>query len=363
MPELLSEPWSRPPAGPAISLGQENSPVGNGQAGGLPYLLPAASSVIPLVSVCIANRNCKELLHACLASLLEQPQGVPFEIIVVDNGSTDGAVEAIEHSFPSVHLLRNPRNQGFSRANNQAAQVARGKFIFFLNNDTAVPPGALAELVEFQENHPLAWLIGPRLLGIDGRVQRGPRRFPTLATFLHRTSLFRWTGLFRKGYRQYCREVASKDQAQPVEVLMGAALFLRRDRFKDLGGWDEDFFFGGEDMELCLRAGQRGLVFHVPSIEIVHHGRACTRLFIGEAARHIPAGFACYLRKQGTSRFGLFLYKLALTLDAPVQLFLKTHLLGWRLLRGQWGKAGKCWNDLKGTASFLLKGLWQFWRA
>jgi N-acetylglucosaminyl-diphospho-decaprenol L-rhamnosyltransferase len=315
----------------------------------------------PVVSVCIVNRNCRELLHACLASLLDQPQGVALEVIVVDNGSTDGAADHVENAFPSVRLIRNTRNEGFSRANNQAAACAKGDHLFFLNNDTAVPPGALAELVSFQEAHPDVWLIGPRLIGGDGQVQRGPRKFPTLATFLHRTCLFRWTGLFRRHYQRYCRSAV--DEEQTVEVLMGAALFVRRERFVELGGWDEDFFFGGEDMELCRRAGQRGKVVHVPHVEVLHHGRASTRLFIGEASTHILIGFVRFLRKQGTPRAGLLLYKAAVTIDLPLQIGLKVSQLGWRWLRGQRAKAGKCWNDLKGLAAFLVRGLWRFWLA
>ncbi|MFO0970252.1 MAG: glycosyltransferase family 2 protein [Gemmataceae bacterium] len=323
------------------------------------------------VSVCIVNRDCRQFLRACLVSLLRQPQGTPFEVIVVDNGSRDGAPDMVEREFPEVRLIRNKRNLGFSRGNNQAAAVARGRHLFFLNNDTELAAGTLAELVEFQANHPEAWLIGPRLRGTDGKEQRGRRRFPTVATFLHRTCLFRWTGLFRRRYQEYCRRsgepgfraAGSPRAGEKVEVLMGAALFARRDRFAQIGGWSEEFFFGGEDLELCLRANAAGAVIHVPMIEILHHGRACTRRFIGQATRHIAAGFVKYLRKKGTSRLGMLGYKTALTLDTPLQIGLKTGQLAWQLLRGRWTKAGKCWNDLKGLLAFSTRGMWEFWRA
>lgn len=323
----------------------------------------AAGYTLPRVSVCIVNRNCRELLRACLASLLHQAQGVGVEVIVVDNASTDGAAEMVAQAFPTVRLLRNKTNQGFSRANNQAAYVAQGQYLFFLNNDTVVPAGTLARLIDCQETYPRAWLIGPRLVGTDGQVQRGPRRLPGLTTFLHRTCLLRWTGLFRRQYQQYCRQVVDPRRAQPVEVLMGAALFVRRDRMSELGGWDEDFFFGGEDMELCLRAGRRGAVLHAPDISITHHGRASTRLFIGEASTHILVGFTRFLRKLGTPAAGIVLYKVILTLDTPVQMALKTGQLGWRMLRGQWSKARKCWNDLKGLFAFMTRGIWRLWWA
>lgn len=317
----------------------------------------------PLVSICIVNRNCRDHLQRCLSSLLDQPQGVTFEIIVADNGSTDGAADLVADRFPSVRLIRNPVNLGFSHANNQAARAARGEHLFFLNNDTLIPPGTLAELLDTQQNHPDAWLIGPRLRGMDGAIQRGPRRLPTLATFLHRTVLFRCTRLFRRHYQRYCRDVVPDDRAQPVELVMGAALWIRRDRFDVLGGWDEDFFFGGEDMELSLRASRHGVILHAPNVEVLHLGRASTRLFIGQAAVHIAVGFAKYLRKKGTSRAGMFAYKLAVTFDAPCQVLLKIGQLGLRLIRGQWSRAAKCANDLKGLSSFLVRGLIPFWRA
>src|SRR5258708_22519146 len=93
------------------------------------------------VSVCIANWNCREMLHGCLQSLHDQPQGVHIETIVADNGSTDGAADMVEREFPEVILHRNATNVGFARPNNQTAQHSSGRALVFLDNDTLVPPG------------------------------------------------------------------------------------------------------------------------------------------------------------------------------------------------------------------------------
>ena len=153
------------------------------------------------------------------------------------------------------------------------AQLACGPYLFFLNNDTLLAPGTLGKLTDYLDAHPETVLAGPRLRDGAGRTQMSQRRRPTIATFLHRTLLLRWTGLFRGQYKAYRRATqGTEDLAQPVEVLMGAALLLRREDFWRIGGWDEDFIFGGEDMELCHRASRRGKVIYLPQVEITHFG-------------------------------------------------------------------------------------------
>src|SRR5262245_16737393 len=122
------------------------------------------------VSVCIVNWKARDLLRQCLISLHDQPQGVRLETIVVDNASADGAADMVEEEFPDVLLIRNEENAGFSRANNQAARRARGRYVLFLNNDTVVPPETLGTLVDYMHAHPDVGMIGPRLRGVDGEI-------------------------------------------------------------------------------------------------------------------------------------------------------------------------------------------------
>lgn len=315
------------------------------------------------VSVCIANWNCREMLFACLKSLHDQPQGVRLETIVADNGSTDGAAEMVEREFPEVILHRNPTNVGFATANNQAAQRARGRYLFFLNNDTVVPAGALRRLVEYAEAHPEIGMLGPKLCDGQGQPQVSYRQRPTAGTLLHRTSLLRWTGLLRGAYRRYRRQDFDAQTTRPVEVLMGAAMLVPRRIFFHCGGWDEDFRFGGEDMDLSTRVGRHYQIVYHPAVEITHFGRVSTRQHIGYASSNMAIGFLRYLRKSGYGWPVLTLYKLVVTLDAPLQVVGKGLQYLWRCLRGQRVKAEKSLLAMRGQAYFLLRGLGPFWRA
>ena len=317
----------------------------------------------PLVSVCIVNWNCRDLLYACLRSLTAVLQEVPLEVIVVDNASTDGAFEMVRAEFPEVLLVRNETNAGFAAACNQAGRLGRGRFLFFLNNDTVVPPGTLARLCAFARANPRAGLIGPRLRGPGGRVQSSARRCPTVAALLHRLTLLRWTGLFRKAYREYRgRDVADR-AAGPVEVLMGAAVLIPQRLFRRLGGWDESFAFGGEDIDLCARVWQSHEVVYYPAVEVVHHGRGSSRLRPGPAHADTVVGITRCLRQSGTRWWARAAYKLLYTLDAPLSLLVEAGRYVTARLRGKPRQAERAALRVRGMTYFLTRRLFSFWLA
>jgi GT2 family glycosyltransferase len=315
------------------------------------------------ISVCIVNWNCRELLRGCLESLRRQPTSIRWEVIVVDNGSTDGAADMVQCDFPEAALVRNQSNVGFSRANNQAAQLARGRYLFFLNNDTLVPPGVLEELVDYADAHPGIGILGPRLRDGRGKIQVSCRQRLTVGALLHRTMLFRWTGLFRRRYLRSRRTHFDPNTTRPVEVLMGAAMLLPRKVFLDCGMWDEGYAFGGEDMDLCHRVGREFTVVYHPRIEIIHFGRASTRQNVRFASSQIPAGFVRYLRKIGTSPTKLLLFKFAVMLDAPLQLLANAWQFTYRWFLSRPEKAAKSWLAVESSWHFLALGLTEFWKA
>lgn len=333
--------------------------------------LPAAAGISDFgcrisdldVSVCIVNWNCREHLQGCLQSLRESAAEVSLEVLVVDNGSSDGAADMVAELFPEVVLIRNAENTGFSHGNNQAAERARGRYLLFLNNDTMVPPGTLRGLLDYARAHPEVGIIGPQLRDEHGQAQLSCRACPTLGALLHRITWLRWMGLFRGEYRRYRgRDVEEGSTPRPAEILMGAALFMPRAVFRACGAWDEDYTFGGEDIDLCERVGQRYRVVYHPGLQIVHFGRISSRQHIGFSYSHTVIGVTRFLRKRGCSPAGLLFYKLALTLDAPLRWLGHAVRYLWRRLRGQPLRAAKSRLLLQALGHFLCRGLPALWR-
>ena len=316
----------------------------------------------PLVSVCIVNWNCREQLAGCLRSLSARRQRVRVEVVVVDNASGDGAADMVERDFPHVRLLRNATNAGFARGCNQGADVSRGRYLFFLNNDTRVPRGAIRELVRYHRAHPEIGLLGPKLRDGRGRTQASVRSLPSVPALLHRLTLFRWTGLFRRAYRLYRgRDIPTT--TTPAEVLMGAALLMPRKVYRTVGRWSEDYTFGGEDLDLCARVGRLHPVVYHPEVEVTHLGRVSSRRHAGYAYTNTLVGVTKSLREAGASRAARTFYKVALTLDLPLSasLLMGRHL--WARLRGRAKQAERSRQELAGMAHFLRRGLWAFWGA
>ena len=132
------------------------------------------------VSVIIVSWNAREYLMQCLASLSTEACRYPLEIIVVDNASSDCSADAVASSYPSVRLIRNAENLGFARANNLGVSVSTGRYLCFVNSDVKVLPHCLDRLVQFCEEHPEVGMVGPRIIGGDGKLQRSCRGFPTV---------------------------------------------------------------------------------------------------------------------------------------------------------------------------------------
>ena len=242
-----------------------------------------------VLSVVIVSANTRKLLEACVASVQRSTEHCAAEVIVVDNASTDGSVQALRHRFPDVRLIENVENRGFAAANNQALMSCQGHFALLLNSDTIVSSEAIDEMLKFLEARPAAGVVGCRLVGEDGRTQPSASGLPGLrmqvASFLGlrrliparasvavaRAPLIR--GLLDALSGGYFTPAATTSTPQRVEFLSGACMMMRRETWESIGLLDESIFLYLEDADWCRRARDAGWeLFYIPSVRIVHFG-------------------------------------------------------------------------------------------
>jgi N-acetylglucosaminyl-diphospho-decaprenol L-rhamnosyltransferase len=270
------------------------------------------------LSIIIVSWNTCKLLENCLGSILANPPTSPFENWVVDNASTDDSPRMVRDKFPQVHLVENRENVGFARANNQAIPQCAGKYILLLNPDTLVTSGALQALADFLDQHPEAGAAGARILNPDGSLQISSHPRPTLPREFWR--LFHLDRI--SPYAEYPLTKWETNQAQNVDVLMGACLLLRREVLDEVGFLDEDYFIYSEEVDLCYRIQRAGWrLFWVPQAEVVHFGGQSTQQAPTEMFLNLYHGKIKYFRKHNGWSAGQ-IYKLILMFAALSRLIL-----------------------------------------
>jgi N-acetylglucosaminyl-diphospho-decaprenol L-rhamnosyltransferase len=226
---------------------------------------------MPDLSIIVVNWNTRDLLAQCLRSVYQTSDNLDFEIVVVDNASTDGSVEMVERLFPHIGLITNQENVGFARANNQAIARCQGRYVLLLNSDTRVLFESLCNVVRFMDEHPRAGIVGVRLLNPDGTFQASYTPFPTLwLEFLILSTLGR--RLIRATFPSYGPR-AGEGARTIVGYMEGACLVARREAIEQIGGLDERIFMYAEDVDWCYRFHQAGWeVWYLPQAPIIHYG-------------------------------------------------------------------------------------------
>jgi GT2 family glycosyltransferase len=229
------------------------------------------------LSLIIVNHNTRQLLRDCLQSLQRGNDEIDFETIVVDNGSSDGSPEMVAEKFPNVILIRNERNEGFAKPNNQGLRIARGRYLTLLNSDTIVQPHALETMVRFMDEHPEVGACGPRLLYPDGRLQPSCRSFPSL--WRHFCDMTGLETFFPQSIFGNFETRFQYDRDEEVDQPMGAALLVRREAYQEVGSLDERLNIYYNDADWCLRIKQAGWkIRFVRDAEIIHHGSMTTAI-------------------------------------------------------------------------------------
>ena len=237
----------------------------------------------PQLSIIIVNWNGGEMIRSCLRSISQAPPSVAYDIVVVDNASSDDSVawlrsEEVAVLLPGivVHIIENPDNAGFSKANNQGIAWSQAPIVFLLNPDTEVTSGAIDTLVACLNSNERIGACGPRLLNTDGSLQ--PSVYPNPPTAWG--TIMTGIGLWRLIPRRLRGDLLLGDHwdhttRRPVPLLFGAAILAKRVMIEDVGGLDERFHMYGEDYEWCLRIVRAGwqLIYEPAAVVTHHHGQ------------------------------------------------------------------------------------------
>ncbi|MEO9863467.1 MAG: glycosyltransferase family 2 protein [Yoonia sp.] len=229
----------------------------------------------PILSIIIISYNTRDMTLACLASVYAQTQ-TPFEVIVVDNASSDGSADAIAAAYPQATVLVETHNHGFAGAHHIAMPHATAPWVLLLNPDTLVLDGALDKLLAFAKERPAAGIWGGRTVHADGTLNPYScwGRMTLWSLFCRTSGL---TGVFPKSavFNPEAFGDWPRDTVREVDIVAGCLFLLTRQTWDDLGGLDPIFYMYGEEADLCLRAKAQGMQPTVtPTATIVHYGAA-----------------------------------------------------------------------------------------
>ena len=283
-----------------------------------------------MVSILIVSFNTVREVLACLASIERGAASVPHEVdvILVDNGSADGTVEAVRAQFPAVRLIANDANVGFPKANNQALPLVRGEYVLFLNPDSELAPGTLERMVAQLDGFPERAAVGPRVRKPSEFMSPNcARRLPTLWTeFCDLTWLARIFPRSRLlAWKYYAGWDGTTDR--DVECLLGAAMLCRTAQVRALGGFDESVPLYLDDMDLCKRLGELGRLRYLSGVPLLHHYsvsarkqstalmkrlglQATYRYFVKHRGRAYARGYVAIVAAVGLAAFVLGLVRL-----------------------------------------------------
>ncbi len=225
------------------------------------------------LSIIIVSYNVKRLLKKCVDSIFRFQKELKFEVIVIDNHSSDQSTGMLKEDFTQVKLLENKWNLGFSAACNQGIKKSRGRFVLLLNPDTEFTPGGITEMIRFMEAHPRVGICGPQMIDSQGKVHFSCRSFPSYLTAISSgqsilNRLFPDNPLSKR----YLLKGQDQSRKKEVDWVSGSCLLTRREVFERIGLLDELFFMYVEDVDFCFRAKKTNfLIYYFPETVVIHY--------------------------------------------------------------------------------------------
>lgn len=239
------------------------------------------------LSVVILCWNDMKVIVDCLKSIYETTLGTEFQVIVSDNGSTDGSMEFIRREFPRVKVIENGRNLRFAKGNNVGIEASEGEYVLILNPDTIIHEGAFDGLVKYADKHPEAGAFGCRVLNVDGSYQGCIWPFKTPRSEWIWALGLKWLGYFSESLQGGAYIKWKGETERAIGYPAGCCLLVRGALLKRLGGFDPQFFYYNEETDLCRRIWNAGYpVLYTPGVSITHLGGASTN------KKFPPIGFA-----------------------------------------------------------------------
>jgi GT2 family glycosyltransferase len=225
------------------------------------------------LSIIIVNYNTKDFLRDCLVSVQKTVStSLKYEVIVVDNDSTDESAEMVKKEFPNVSLVEN-ENEGFAKANNRGVKKSKGEYVLFLNPDTVVHEKTIEGMLAFMGEHQDAGAVTCKLVMKNGQIDYASHRgFPTPWN-----SFCYFSGISKhfpkvKFLSGYTGSWQNFDTVHEIDALAGAFMLVQRKAGEEVGWWDEDYFFNGEDLDFCFRLKEKGWkIYYVPQYSILHY--------------------------------------------------------------------------------------------
>jgi hypothetical protein len=246
--------------------------------------------VPPSLSVIIINWNTRQLLDQCLKSVSINLQNLDHEVIVVDNGSTDGSKDMVRNDFPEAILIENQENAGFAKANNQAIRVSQGEYILLLNSDAFLTPNAIQKMITVMESDLSIGIAGARLIYPDGSSQISHGPLPTFWSEVG--SLF--------GLDKLQKVKGSQREYEETGTVSGACMLIRKTLLDQIGLLDEAFFMFSEEVDLCNRCHKLGAkVVYVHSATVIHTHAGSTGLTVQRIMRLYKGKLLYFYKHSG----------------------------------------------------------------
>ncbi len=273
------------------------------------------------LSIAIVNWNTREFLDWCLASIYESLSGSGFEVIVVDNHSSDDSARMIREKYPRVRLIENKMNYGFARASNQAIRESRGRYVLVLNSDTTLFSGTIEKLIEFMDGRKEAGAVSPRILNVDGSIQSLGRDLPNLSnTFLQYFLPYKFYRIIQDFLRRKNEEIFE------VDGLSGSAMLIRKKTLVSVGLFDEKLPLYAEDIDLCYRIKKAGWkMYCCASVSISHLEGASTSLVPVKSKVKADIAPYAYFEKHYGKRVAL-LVRMMIAISAAMR------MMAWLIL-------------------------------